>query len=376
MAIKCAVAAAPDQFWSLLGQSVGSARIFLISTQTHGSGSDYALMSRIVKYLHTRHDFSVLCMASGFYDGLKIEENAASLPLRSRIEGALFRMYANAEELEILFDHIESSAGTGKALRLAGVDVPMGGHYSRQCLVSELVAYLDTNRIDRFGLDDFLGLCQAYLSLEPVGHAARREIMQDGFFRLDQSLSAEGLQGADFWRLMVENLKARYAFTELGQSRDLQMANNFRYLYESRHSGEKVILWGHACHDLPMEGNLGGFVKSWYGDDVYVCHLSGQDGQIVNFETGGTFEIPAAAPGFIEEKLSSLGFDTALVTAMPARLDCAAEALDLDDDIQVRLLAYSSSCQLNRVFSSPDERGLIDAIVFTRDIVPTRQIRR
>ncbi|GHD69298.1 erythromycin esterase family protein [Jeongeupia chitinilytica] len=374
MAMKCAVASGPGQFRSLLGQSVGSARIFLISMQTHGAGSDFAVMSEVVRYLHEQHGFSLLCMASGFYDGLKIAENDLGLSLRSRMAGSLFRMYANAEELVALFDHVEAHAGTAGGLRLAGVDVPMGGRFSSQCLIPEMMDYLDSHCLDRAGLDDFFSLCQSYLSLEPVEHAARRRIMQEGLERLERQLSASGHQDADFWRLMLENVKARYEFTEFGQSRDRQMANNFRAIYEALPKDEKVILWGHACHHLPMEGSLGGFVKSWYGDDVYVCHLSGHGGHVIDFETGMATAIPEAAPGFVEEKLASLGMETALITALPSRLASPVGGIDLDDDVQVRLLAYSSSCPLNRVFSSADERGLIDAIVFTRDIVPTRQI--
>ena len=374
--MKCALGTLPDQFWPLLGQSIDSARIFVISMQTHGAGSDYAIMSEAVKYLHTHHGFSVLCMASGFYDGLKIAENQSPSPLRARIVGSLFRMYANAEELVTLFDYIETHSGSTHELRLTGVDVPMGGLYSKQFMLAELIAYLDTNHIDYTGLSVFFTLCQAYLSLEPVAHVARQQIMQEGFTYLEHAFSATNLPNVNYWQLMLGNLKSRYAFTEFGQARDLQMANNFKYLYESLPKNEKIILWGHASHNLPMEGNFGGIVKSWYGDDVYICHLSGYDGHVINFETGTTTMIPSAARGFVEEKLSSLEIDIALITAIPPRLDCPADIIDLDEDIQIRLLSYSSSCLLNRVFSDADERGLIDALVFTKDIVPTMQIQR
>ncbi|KAF0813630.1 hypothetical protein IGB42_01981 [Andreprevotia sp. IGB-42] len=373
MALNCTVIEGLAQFLPTLGQHVGAAKIVILNTQSHGAGSDYVIMREIVKYLHAQHGFSALCMASGLYDGLKIAQNAPALPLRQRIAGSLFRMYANAAELVDLFDYIELHEGSEHALNLSGVDVPMGGLYCQQHLLAELCDYLDVQQVDRSGLADFFRLCQAYLSLQPVDHPDRQAIMGDGFAQLENAL--RGLQDKDaaFWQLMLSNLQARYRYTELGQSRDPQMAENFRYIHESMHAGQKIILWGHASHGLPMEGNLGGFVKSWYGDDAYVCHLTGHEGSMVNFQTGANTAIAPAPQGHLEQMLSSMGVETALLTAASGTAKASAGSLMLDDDLQIRLLAYATSCPLSRVLSVADARGLIDAVVFTSNIVPTVQ---
>jgi erythromycin esterase-like protein len=242
-------------------------------------------------------------------------------------------------------------------------------------LIADLIDCLNKNKIDHSMLDGFFKLGQKYLSLAPVDQQDRQEVMQAGFAYLEAALLERAIEDQDFWRLILDNFKARYVYTEFGHSRDLQMANNFKYIYETIHQSKKTILWSHAFHGLPIENNLGGFVKSWYGDDVYVCHLTGNEGSTIHFETGENSIVHAAPFPHIEEKLAALGIDIALITATIEQSKQSVDVLELDDNTRLRLLSYSSACQLNRIFSTPTERGLIDSIVFINKIIPSQQMQ-
>ncbi len=76
---------------------------------------------------------------------------------------------------------------------------------------------------------------------------------------------AWGLQSA---RIVAQS-EAVHSKTGAG-NRDYFMAENARWLLDQAGPGGKIVLWAHNGHVITLDRRMGGYLRSWYGDQMVV----------------------------------------------------------------------------------------------------------
>lgn len=286
---------ADDADLAAFGRSVGDARIVMLGSQTHGEGNAYALKSRLVRYLHRELGFDVLLMGSGMYDGSKVGQRiAAGEPAAQAVDGALFYIYAQAEQTQALFDYVDATRDTERPLALGAFDVPQAGCHAKDALLSELAAYLAERGwpelLVHAAWRDFLHVADATIRMQPLDAAlqpalpAFEAIYTELLARL--SLEADATLRDGFWLQQLRSLHT--AQQELaGQcSRDGQMAENLLWLAEHAYPGRRIVIWAHSMRCVPMrQYSMGDLLKQVYGDDVYIAWVTGHGGAALNYDS-------------------------------------------------------------------------------------------
>ena len=364
--------ASSDDFADLerLRPAIGDARIVMLGEPTRGSGSALAMKARLVRFLHQRMGFDVLAFEGGFYDCARAGEaiRTGAEPRRALV-GALFPQYAQAAELQPVFDLLAASAATDRPLVVEGVDDQIGGRAGADELLAGLRAALAAAGIDAARVSGWSEVeaavrdvvAERYATGEvPVPpRASQRRVLatlDDLRRRLEARptrAASPGAAGAPsgsnvdpaFWAQVLANLSV-YAEsgwqegkwepdapqkrkTALTNRRDRQMAENLVWLARRRHPDRKIVVWSlnvHLARDLDLlttseaatrarfdeMSMLGDEVRKALGGEVYTIALTALRGAI-GAPGRQPAELLAATAGSFEELMGRAGFEAAFV---------------------------------------------------------------
>ena len=274
-----------------LARAIGDRRIVLLGENGHGVGQLTSAKVELIAWLHRELGFEVVIMESGFFECGRAWRRAAELSAREMLFDCLRYPFQQAELLP-LFETIRASRASGQPLELAGMDPQAQGFDAgeRPLVLHAVLAGRDAELARRVASYDSALFLVA--DSGGLGDEAGPWLLEHGAAAAAAYDSAAALTtGWDRWafllgRGLVERLDARAQAEAAGEEeapaafyekRDEWMARAVAALADSIAGPRKVVVWlhnDHARYGRFASGrhevrSVGGFLREWYGDDVY-----------------------------------------------------------------------------------------------------------
>lgn len=343
--------------WPALDAAIGDARIVFLGEPWHGDGGAIAERTRLVRYLHERHDFDVLVFEGDFYALHRGWETARQTGRAGEMAAAnLYSFWSQTEAARPLWAYIDAQLAGDDPLIVAGIDTKVVGEETQRRLPDDLrfqLAAIDgVSENEAARAADTL---RRLLSPQPGDAETTEPDFADLVHRVDQLAEALEDDAADpFWVQNAQSLRRMLS----GESRDAGMAENLIWLATHLYSGHRIIVWSHnnhaltdkwALYDSPApeaeavfgseaadsvgrRTYLGEAVRHYFGDRaVYsIATLSHEGsyspdiqpaliGQLADFDV--TAPLAPTAEGSLEAAMAGTGYDIAFVDLRPFRGD-------------------------------------------------------
>lgn len=281
-----------------LAAAIGDSRIVLLGENGHGVGSITEAKVELVFYLADALGFDVLIFESGFFECGNAGRQA-DLPARDRLYACLRYPFQHAEALPLF-----STPEAGEALSIEGMDIQAQGfdseprpHFSARVLASRDPALAS----EVSALDSLLYLVEAQGGLGDsiYSWAATNGDSAKALYRRGSELTSGWerwvLRMAEGWlarlqqrgRAEADGVEVPARYYEL---RDEWMARAVSAHADSVNGSQKVLVWLHNDHARygefmsagGMSRSVGGYLREWYGDDVFSVGFFMGDGQIAD----------------------------------------------------------------------------------------------
>ncbi len=139
-AIPISLASFPDsQAIAYFDKVLADKQVILLGEQNHGDGTTFQLYSNVVKLLHSRYGFEAVVFESGFYDCRRAWKSISNNedPLAA-FNNSLFKVWAQSEQVQPLFDYIAQQTNTSHPLEVSGFDCQFTGYYGRKFFLNEV----------------------------------------------------------------------------------------------------------------------------------------------------------------------------------------------------------------------------------------------
>ncbi|RDV13340.1 hypothetical protein DXT99_20185 [Pontibacter diazotrophicus] len=315
-AIPISLASFPDsQAIAYFDKVLADKQVILLGEQNHGDGTTFQLYSNVVKLLHSRYGFEAVVFESGFYDCRRAWKSISNNedPLAA-FNNSLFKVWAQSEQVQPLFDYIAQQANTSHPLEVSGFDCQFTGYYGRKLFLHEVDSLVQVLSPAYRASDEYRGFriiagwVTDYSYPPPYPSVKERELFVQATEHITDLLSALQPEEGLFWQQAIRNLivqakvtwsvqrldKGEMTGREFNNIRDEQMADNVSWLLEGPYKGKKVILWANCSHTIkntftlvPKSGRdifkgantMGDILFERYGERLYVIGTLSFQGQ-------------------------------------------------------------------------------------------------
>lgn len=309
-----------------LDAALKGARIVLIGENGHGVAEHTAIKVRLVEWLHREHGFDLVLFESGFFECGHAFDRISDFTAADALQSCLRYPMEHAELLP-LFELSRQSADSGRPLRFGGVDFQSQGFDSDQRPSASFAALsgFDSALARRVARAD------TALFLVPASGGAGDTLYRFAYdhadsLKADYARAAALTQGHTRWmfrlaeawvdRLALRGRAAREGSERLPPAyyelRDEWMARAVAAHADSIDGPAKVIVWLHNDHarlgDFPAATgdsirSTGGFLRGWYGPELFSLGLFFGRGQIANNARRARDVVPLP-PGSLESFLA------------------------------------------------------------------------
>ncbi|WP_196885166.1 erythromycin esterase family protein [Aureivirga sp. CE67] len=237
-----------------IGEVLKNKRIVFLGEQGHKDGAAFEAKTRLIKYLHSKHNFDVLVFESDFYNlNLGWDENKSIEQLKKSIY-TFWTTCSNADEL---FEYLEEQRQTKNPLILSGYDVRHKRVLTKK-YIDDLKSLLnDLNFTKDENYKEFISSILITLQKEynTKLKKKKRSFCLTYIDSIANSLAESSIENKFFWQQEIKNLRAFllnawYFFNnnEYSGERDRQMADNLSWLLEKKYPNKKIIVWTHNGH--------------------------------------------------------------------------------------------------------------------------------
>ncbi len=247
-----------------LGLTIKDFSVIMLGEMWHGDGATFEAKSRIIRFLHERHNFNVLAFESDFYSLTRGFEqlNERGAAFDSLIQNNIFSYWAQSTQCKALFDYIKFDP----SLKLCGIDNQLKGKFCKTNLKSDLNTYITNSDlsflkteyyIKQFwnDFDSSLFVFTEYSWKNKVGY--KKDALKRLIIAIDTityQLSVK-YPVTDFpyqtllsYRSLCDLFVNLNDFNKASNIRDEQMSKNLEWLVKIKYPSEKVIVWLASSH--------------------------------------------------------------------------------------------------------------------------------
>ena len=324
--------------------------IVMLGEGTHSDGSTFEAKNSLVRFLHQEMNFDVLIFEGGFYEGNVIDRviSKAKDPINAAKFG-LF-MWPYCKQSSSVFTYIAETKKSANPMSIAGMDCKVGtGTSSADVFIYHFKKMLDTLSIDSQAINSSVfnacikNLWENEMCSKPKGDTI--QIFKNDLNKLINILLEKNKGSnsdiAGFWAQNFKSIrnsldmvwyfkkfkvsKLFFNLNKLYSLRDIQNADNLKWLIENKYKGKKVIVWAataHLLHNLKsikVRGaksllfnfknfnNVGDIISKKYPEKTYTIGFTSYAGEKENISGSKNVKFKNGSKNNIEYQLNQLG---------------------------------------------------------------------
>jgi erythromycin esterase len=362
-----------------VGNIVGDARLVSLGEATHGSKEIFQMKHRLIEYLATEKGFDIFAIEAAMPEAYRLNDfvlHGKGDP-KKLIAGMYFWTWNTAEVLDmVLWMRRFNESGKGK-IQFTGFDM------------QSISAALENLR-DFAGKND-KSLLPALDKIAETDDKVHREMEKTNIWQTPVHFYQDFLNdSAAIVNHITENKEkylkvlSPYEYQWLKQNaviiaeysssatkteekdfpfRDQCMAENIKWILDNNPKS-KIVVWAHNGHVSKNEGNMGGFLKTIYGDSLKVFGFAVGQGTYTARDTekglnsDNPLEIPEA--GSAEYYLRSTGNPLFILDLKKAKAD-NPDSKWLFEDKPLRSIGYAS---MEEQFFPDNLSRAFDAVIY------------
>lgn len=386
---------------------IGNKRIVALGEQTHEDGASFAARARIIDFLISEMDFSVIIYESGVFDMFHAQNLLAESGAIESVTNGFYGFW-RGEEQQYMYSQWQAYIDKGQELTFAGFDIKHTSYgYENSNYTKAVIRAVEEIMPQYLEREEFLSWLGIWTDIE---EKASRDGIRGALSRLrykmnrrtkaqfaesNKWLSAKFAENdAEFWAVKIahldegilaySNLRLGHLITmrrfiDLNNRRDELMASLLEWQLTEQLPNERIILVGATYHFLQNPDKVDPIkiqrvpvhesvimmneLSQELRDEIYVIGFAAYEGYYGMSRGENSGNTVTKAPEFsLEHQVVSRGYDYAFVSLAHNQL--ASEFWDASPVI--RLLDYHSEMRS----SSWDE--ILDAVVVIREMYPVR----
>ena len=253
-----------------LRKVLGGTRVVVLGEGDNGGGSDVLAKTRLAKFLHEQMGFDVVAFQAGIHSSRAAwRALQTEMDPREAVLKTLFGVLGRSAQAEALIRYLSARARTDRPLELAGFDSQLTGT-AAGTLLPELQQFVSER-----------GLNSSFTDSQAAPTRVLAGVLDGRFARDSTTLPsvAEQTQAVERLRLEALNLERQAADSEgafwaqvlrstatqadlmLNNLRSVgerdylrglvrQMAENLKWLVNTRYAGRKIVVWTHTFHAM------------------------------------------------------------------------------------------------------------------------------